>query len=558
MIEIIRGIFAVLFTFSFAIFIHELGHFMFAKWFGVKVETFSIGFGKKIFKFRRGETEYCLSLIPLGGYVKMAGIYSKEMEQIIDGDKVVDKEEKLENEIAAAELQAPAPVDKKSLGKGIIEEVDALRSKPYWQKILIFSAGCINNFLTAAVTFFLLIWIGHYDSAKPEAVIGEIEYIAPTESPLQINDKIVAVGKGDENPVKDITDYYIALDKSLSANAKTKTPLELSVLRGGTTMSITLPLTAPGLEPLPEGKIVKIGETAVSSEKETIQALSKVLSLGTTTPISVVVDGGDTHVKTVEVPPIVASGTLWPSLAYDFQTSPILDFLLPNLPAERAGLKDGDVVLAIDGTPVMTAKQATTIVRKNPGKTVDFTVLRTENEKETTITKQVAVRADPEFPERGQIGVQFAPGKKTEFVQEPFFSAIQTGFSQAWIRTKMYPGLLKDLFFSSSFTTIRENVSGPIDIGRSIFSVAKADITRFAFFFAAFNIALCVMNLLPLPVLDGGHIIFATAEAIIRRPLPAKVMMGVYNLFTIFLLTMALLVTFNDVIKNLWRLPFGK
>lgn len=555
MIEILRGIFAVLFTFSFAIFIHELGHFMFAKWFGVKVETFSIGFGKKILSFRKGETEYCISLIPLGGYVKMAGIYSQEMEDIIDGDKKVGDAEKRNTEIVAAELEAPAPVDKKSLGKGIVDEVDALRSKPYWQKILIFSAGCINNFLTAVITFFLLTWIGFHDTVKPDAVVGEIEYISPADSPLKLHDRIVSVGK---EKVKDISDYYIALDGELDRTSADNSGVELGVLRGGTTISVTLPVTAPGVEPLPEGTVVKVGPAVVETKLETAQAVAKYLSGSTGTTVPVVIKSNSGEEKAVDVSGIAAIGHFWPSVAYDFQTSPILDLLLPNLPAEKAGLLAGDIVLDVAGNPVVTAKQATSIVRQHPGQTIDITVLRTVDKKETTVTKQVAVRPDPDFPDRGQIGVQFAPGKRSEFVKKPFVASVKQGFNEAWGRTKAYPVLLKNLFFGSSFTTIRENVSGPIDIGRSIFSVAKADIERFAFFFAAFNIALCVMNLLPLPVLDGGHIIFATIEAIIRRPLPAKVMMGIYNLFTILFLGLALLVTFNDVIKNLWRLPFGK
>jgi regulator of sigma E protease len=119
---------------------------------------------------------------------------------------------------------------------------------------------------------------------------------------------------------------------------------------------------------------------------------------------------------------------------------------------------------------------------------------------------------------------------------------------------RYYQGLKKIL--GSSFSTIRESVSGPIGIAQQAYSAASHDFLYFIFMFAVFNIILAVTNLLPLPVLDGGHILFSTIEAIIRRPLPARFMLLVYNVFTFLIIGLALLITFNDVIMNWWRVPF--
>lgn len=197
----LQGIIGVVVAFSVAIFVHELGHFMFAKLFGVKVETFSVGFGKKLLSWRRGDTEYCVSAIPFGGYVKMVGTLSKEMEEVLEGKQPASAEEIDKTVAAAQELSAPAPV---ALAETIQDEIDALRNKAYWQKILVFSAGCINNVLTAILIFFLMAWIGYNRPAPEPAVVGGINYIDPATSPLRVGDRVLTVN---DEPIKDHVEF---------------------------------------------------------------------------------------------------------------------------------------------------------------------------------------------------------------------------------------------------------------------------------------------------------------------------------------------------------------
>jgi regulator of sigma E protease len=107
--------------------------------------------------------------------------------------------------------------------------------------------------------------------------------------------------------------------------------------------------------------------------------------------------------------------------------------------------------------------------------------------------------------------------------------------------------------FRSSFQTIRENIGGPIAIAQQSYTAAQQGVVWFFEMFAMFNIVLAFMNLLPIPILDGGHIVFATIETIIRRPLPARFQVVVYNVFFALFMGLVVLVFYNDIVMNAWR-----
>lgn len=547
MIEILRGIFAVAFIFSFAIFIHELGHFMFAKLFKVKVETFSIGFGKKLLKFRRGETEYCLSAVPFGGYVKMVGIHSKEMEKIIEGDKPATVEEQSDASLAAAELAAPAPV---TLGQGIINEVDALRSKPWWQKFLVFSAGCMNNFLTAAVVFFLMDWVGHMRPEPVPVVIEAVEPIPLLYNPLQAGDRVVGVaGK----PIDGIVDFFEHVTKQTKTR-KAGSTIDLAVLRNGTTTTVELPIDPPTSVTLPSGEITKVGDKSVGSTKAAQELALTALSKNQTGPIQTTVRTKDGNEVQTTVSPLALLREQWWRGAYNFKSPAFIASPLPNLPAEKAGLQFGDEIVSVNGQPVDSALKATKTIRQNVGKTIPIEVKRGDEKKGfETVAVNIEVRPDPEDPTRGQIGVFFGEGPLRKFVKKPFGEALKDGFAAPYLLTLRYIDGIQNLF-RSSFQTVRENVGGPIAIGTQAVKNLQRGWAHYFNFFAVFNVILAVTNLLPLPVFDGGHILFSTIEAIIRRPLPAKFMLFVYNAFTLLIIGLALAITFNDVVMNFWRL----
>jgi len=541
----LQGAIGIIFAFSVAIFVHELGHFMFAKLFRVKVETFSIGFGKRIWGFKRGDTEYKIAMIPFGGYVKMVGTLSKEMEDVLEGEKPATEEEREVTAEAAAELSAPAPV---SMAEGIQDEVNALRNKAYWQKLLVFAAGCINNVITAIVIFFLVNWIGYHVPPPTPAELAGVEYISEEASPLKEGDKIVAV---DGKPVAQYVDFatwYAEKEKATDF----KGPVRIMVERGGTTVPVELPLTVPGEPALPAGEIVSVAGNEVESAYDAATEALKLLEKEHTAPADIVVKT-DSGTTTVKASPIVATGPWWPSVALRAVGPPRISMLMPNLPAEKSGLKSGDMIVSIDDQPVSSSYAATRILRSMPGETAQLLVERKEKDGSTGQHKiGLEVRPNPDNKKIGQIGVGFG-ADRTELRKYSFKDAWSEAFTRTWAMVTGYIEALERIF-GSSFMTIRENLSGPIGISVQFYKVAQAGWFDFFVTFAFFNVVLAMTNLLPLPVLDGGHILFATIEAIIRRPLPAKVMVGIYNLFTFLIIGLALVITFNDLIMNAWRL----
>lgn len=541
----LTGILGVIAAFSVAIFVHELGHFMFAKLFGVKVDTFSIGFGKKLFGFRKGDTEYKFCLLPFGGYVKMVGTMSKELEEVLEGDKPATPQEKAEAEIVAAELAAPAPV---SLAEGVQEEIDALRNKPYWQKLLVFAAGCINNVLTALLIFFLMCWIGYHVPPKAPAAIAGVDLISEAASPLKVGDQITAINGEAIADNDSFLLHFLEKEKASDFSA----PTTLAVNRDGSSTTVELPLTPPLDEPLPAGStIIGIGEQPIDTPEEARKAALAQANKDKT-QIHVTLQLTDGETTTMQVAPVAAMGPWWPILAYYAPSPARIQMLLPNLPAEKSGLKNDDTIVAINGQPVQNSYEATRLLRSMPGKTAQVQVDRPADSGTTTShTYALEIRPNPDNPTLGQIGVAFGAAR-TELVKMGFVESIKEAFLRAKGMMVSYIEALGRIF-GSSLQTIRENLAGPVGISVQFFKVAQSGWFQFLLTFAMFNIVLAMTNLLPLPILDGGHILFATIEAIIRRPLPAKFMLGVYNLFTFLIIGLALVITFNDLIMNAWR-----
>ncbi|MGB9692449.1 MAG: site-2 protease family protein [Candidatus Sumerlaeaceae bacterium] len=525
--EFLRGILGIIVLFSVAIFVHEFGHFFFAKLFGVGVETFSIGFGRKLWRRRWGETEYCLSAIPFGGYVKLRGVLSPDVEAML-GEKGDDSAGK------------PAA----SLSNSVLEEMQALRRKPYWQKLLIFSAGCINNLLTAVVVFFLMALIGYKAPSPIPAHIEKIDPAVADSVELRANDRVVAVS---DKSIKSYVDFLNEFSRYAGAYKAKAVPVTLE--RDATTQSLLVRAwLIPNFSP-DEDRLVAVDGRRVRSVTDAANIAERALGVRQAIPVKI---ARGEEVRELDVHPIAAAGYHWPALACEPRSAPFIGMVLPNLPADKAGLQPGDMIVAIDDQPIATRLQATEYIRKSLNKEIKVTVERpTKEHRKERITVAVPVRPDPEKPTRGQIGIVFSQ-PLTEKFQLPPHKALVHAFTRTWVIATGYVYTIGDIL-RSNFQTVRENVGGPVAISRFGYDAAKRGWKWFFDFFAMFNIILAVTNLLPLPVFDGGHILFATIEAIIRRPLPAWFLARIYQTFIILLIALAVAVTFNDIVMNSWR-----
>jgi RIP metalloprotease RseP len=428
--------------------------------------------------------------------------------------------------------------------------VDALRSKAYWQKFLVFSAGCINNFLTAVCVFFFMDFIGHHWAQPTPPVVEIVENVDLAGSGVQAGDKVVKIGK------HSVEDFNELQSRWMDATKNEPVPkfIKLDVERAGTTQTVEVPTEPPVGTQLPAGQIVQINDVKVSNEKAVTKAIANLLTLAKLDPIQVVVRTRDNQEITTTVPVLAAVGKDWPLFAWQPRQPAFVAQPLPNLPAEKAGARVGDEIVSVAGVPVSSAVRATREIRKHLGETIPIEVKRgTEKKGFETVKLDVEVRPHPDNPKLGQIGIAFGAGPPTQFIKKPFGEAFRGAFQKAGLFVLLYVDGIQDLL-KSSFQTLRESVGGPIAIGTQAYKAANEGWPYFFWLFATFNIILAVTNLLPLPVFDGGHILFSTIEAIIRRPLPAKFMLFVYQTFTFLIIGLALVITFNDVVMNWWRL----
>lgn len=543
--EKLLGIVGVIFMFSVAIFVHELGHFLFAKLFKVEVKTFSIGFGRKLWKRRWGETEYAIGWIPFGGYVQLTGMHSREMEEIFAEDEAAKGKEG-EAPPDGAPPPAPPPEEHHTLSDSVADDMNALRAKPYYQKVLIFSAGCINNFLTAVFIFFLMAWIGHHRAAPLPPIIDSVQHVEQYDIDLRPGDRVLTVEGRPVSEFNQILETFVRV-------AAGQPQVTMGILRNGDApTTVVLPsLLDPGLNPK-DGRIVRVGEKPARKTSTIVTEAYRLL--GRQDRVEVELEEADGTTSTRTAAPVEVLGGMWLVFAVDPYTPPYVALPSPNLPAEKAGIRMHDTVVAVDGKPVRTVGQATDTIRAAVGRTIPVTVKRgSEKTGFEELELQVEVRPDPENPERGQIGV-FWGAPPTHLHRLAFVPALTESFQKASRMVVRYLQAVKNLLFDSSFQTVRESVGGPVAIAQQSYTAAARGGVWFFELFALFNIILAVTNLLPLPVLDGGHILFATIESIIRRPLPARWMLRIYNVFIFLLIGLALLVTFNDFLMNAWRL----
>jgi regulator of sigma E protease len=449
------------------IFVHELGHFMAAKSVDIEVPRFSIGLGPKMFGFRRGETEYVISWLPLGGYVKMAGM--EEMEAIEGG-----KDPK--NTVSGA----GTAVD---LGLEVEEKREAgprdFEAKSLPARTLVISAGVIMNLIFAFLAF-TVIAFGWGVRVSPEARVGGV------------------------------TEEY-------------------------------LPKGTEALAELPPGtRITGIGRDAVDDFTDLQMAIAKV-------------GGGDLEFRFEGREPIVVNlqasdsvrGSLIAALEPLRKTPPVIGSVTKGAPAEAAGLRARDRVISAAGTPVDSWQQLTGIVEKHAGQPVPLVVER--DGAQTTLTVTPEPKSLNDKVQYGRVGMTAqasadgAPRQKVGVI-----GAIQQGAMQTWDNVAMTAGFLWDLFTGGASP---RNLGGPILIGQLSGQVARAGFAEFLGFMALFSVNLAVLNLLPIPVLDGGHLMFLLVEAVRGRPLSLNQRMRLSQVGFFIVIGIMVWALSNDVLR---------
>jgi regulator of sigma E protease len=517
-------LFAFVLMLGVLIFVHELGHFLVAKLFGVKVLRFSLGFGPPIgigrwrLAFRRGETEYVAAWFPLGGYVKMLG---------------EDPEEEL-----AAEGLPVAPGDAER----------AFNRKPVWQRLLVLFAGPGMNLLLPVAIFTAVLATG---MPRPAPVIGTLEPASPAErAGLRVGDRVVAVGG---EPVRWWEDVEDAI------RARPGQTVSLRIEREGAALDVPLALEArPGLDPYGSSTEVGFGGlgharlAAVVGIPDPASPVARVLRSGdrvTAVGGSEVADwqgfasayasaraagaaavgleversggaGAEPEKLALEVPSLesVESLGVVPATVLVGQVS-------PDSPAARAGLEPGDLVVAVEGGPVGSFASFSERVRSSGGRPLAITYARGGARREVSIRPEL-LEADtglgiPE--ERYLIGitaqaasVQGALGEEREL--NPLRSIPMAVAMTAEI-TKTFLGGLSRL---ATGDVSRKQLAGPIGIAEIAHSALQRGWQAYLSTLVLISINLAVLNLLPIPVLDGGQALLIAVEGVKRSPVSVR------------------------------------
>ncbi len=435
--EIISTIFYFIVTIGILVFVHELGHFLAAKFFKMRVDVFSIGFPPRAFGKKIGETDYCISWIPIGGYVKIAGM----IDESFDTDYT---------------KHPPQPWE--------------FRSKPKWQQAIVLSAGVLMNILLAIVIFWGII----YYQGKVIRPVTEIGYIQPNsvaeKAGMQIRDKILSINN--------IAITHWEQIESLLFTENLASQLNIEVERNNQRFTVTIPQS--------------------------------------------------------EIPNMIDErfGIMPQGLV------PVVGMVEHGKPAEAVGLQAGDTIVAVNGEPVHFGALSG-IIKNYAGKEMTIRWKRQNDYMESTITPT----------EEGRIGILLEVGYVGPILRQEFglIEALPVSIREVFVTTKIFLTNISQIIVGK--VSFSKSVGGPVKIAQMANRSAESGIITFFGFVALLSISLALLNILPFPALDGGHLMFLLFEAVFRRPIPDKVKIAIQKVgFTLLLVFMAF-VLYNDIVN---------
>lgn len=534
------------------IFVHELGHFLVARMCGVRVEVFSLGFGKKILSYKKGDTTYCVSLIPLGGYVKMFG------EQ---GSQEIKTEE-----------------DRKV----------SYSHKTPWQRIAVVLAGPLMNFFFAVLVFGFIAQIGEQTKAPviedvtAGSTAAQMGFL-PGDRVLEFNSQKIQ--------------SYEEFQKQLNEHKDgTATALVESTNGDQRTLQLTITSTdnpnifsqysrigqIDGLMPYTKSAAVAVmtgtpayevgfrtGDEITEINGQKIHRWNQLESLlaSAQTDMNVTVsrtaanaeDPKNTATTTLNF--TVPAKTLQKSKtvqAFGFDNTELyLDQVVKDSPAEKAGLERFDKMISINGHQIKKWEDISDTVKSFDGKeAMTFVVQRDGAELIKKITPQVTelTTAFGGIDKRFTVGItpylMIAEPESTVVKADSVFHAAAKGFERTVDISVMTVMSFVKLFQGEVSV---KNVGGMVSIGKAAKDSFELGLQAFLMTMGILSVSLFILNLLPIPVLDGGHLVFYTIELIKGSPLSLRKMEIAQQVGFVLLLALMILAQFNDIVRFLFK-----
>ena len=456
---------APILVFGLVIFVHELGHFVAAKLVGVYAPRFSIGFGPALFRKRRGETEYVLAVLPLGGYVRMASRHDAEAALLEGGN---EESSSLKAGDAGYDPEAMMP-----FGPKPIPEHRWFESKSLAARLFIMIAGVVMNVVLAFVVFATLN-ATYGDQIIPSRVIGAVRVPpnVPALSQLQPGDTISVVNG---QPVRSWNDIAERISETSGDAVLVRTN------RG----EVRVPVGANGLSPSD----------------------------------------------------VVAS--------LDFYIPPVIGDVLPNSPAARAGLRAGDSIVSIGRQPLQRWGQLQERVGASAGVDLPFEVMRNGRLVALTLRPESTTVKDPVTKQSRSVGKIGAVGADVT-AREPMSlgNSITAGARQTWVTATKIVEVVQGLVTGG---VSPRQLGGPIAITRASVAAAESGLESLFMLIALLSVNVAVLNLLPIPILDGGQILLNIAEAAKGSPFSARTREYILRFGLVAILLIFALSTFNDV-----------
>ena len=447
--SLIQNLWPLIVTLGVLIFVHEAGHFLAAKWAGIYVHRFSLGLGSPIrwLTWKRGETEYSISWLPLGGYVKMA--------------------------------TAEEGADSSALEGGAIEGVHIppdrmFEAKPVWKRMIVILAGVTMNALFAWATFVFLAY-KNGEQIDPVTVVG----------------------------------------------------------------GVTADSLPPGAEALAG---LQPGDSIVAVDADPVRSWNDVQEkIGSASGDSVVIHTADGRALVIRIHPAALVDRVRVLNAMAPRHQPLVETVESGRPGAKAGLQPGDTILAINGTPVTRWDAVIPTIRGSAGVPLSLKVGRQSGQQDLSVTPEAVTEAGKPV---GKIGVAFR--EAVEWQRRPYSlgQAVTAGTRATLGASTQIVRTVQGLF--TARISSRE-VGGPILIGQLAAQSAKLGLDTFLAFMALISINLAVLNLLPIPVLDGGQFLFLLAEVFLRRPPSLKLRERLTLVGLVLIVSLMVLAFSNDI-----------
>ncbi len=502
------------------IFFHELGHFFFARLFGVRVEVFSIGFGPKFFRWKRGDTEYALSVIPLGGYVKMFG------DDPFREQPLTPEEQKV-----------------------------AFNCKSKWARFWIVFGGPLANLLLAFMLYFALVVVGE---KVPETRFGHI----PQSSILydlgfrsgdafrEVNGKPL-VSFDDlniaESEITEMKVERLGVLVTLTPNYNAMAFIDLLMEHSQATLRAPFLVDPQGGQWLltkEAGKFdpsLSLEEMALTKGVLVLQKVQKIDGTGLQPEFAA---------ETVAIELSGVEAEFWGQLRSRrlYPVDQMVGSIVMSSPADRAGLKQGDILVSIAGTPVSSFEELRQLVQKaSADQKLAVGFLRAGKEQSVQLLPE---KRTVEKKEILTIGVysgirQVLPRMRETKVEGPI-AAITTAFSRT------VEGVVRTVAGYKKLITNEvglKNIGGPLAIGKVASDSFNISLSMFFRLMAIISINLGVINLFPIPVLDGGHIMFLGFELVNRGPLSRRKLELAQRFGVSFLFLLIFIAIFNDITR---------